>query len=160
MPEVKENVQLLALDEAVEEVFRVMMNVACEPVESSSEPASLTGEIMTAVVGMAGVLSGTFVLRMEEAVALGMAELLTGMEFSEIDGTVNDALGEVCNMLVGAWKGKTPALASACMLSVPTIVSGTSYHIYTHRAPLHLERSFAFQGRRFWVSILGDSALE
>ncbi len=33
---------------------------------------------------------------------------MTGMEFHEIDDTVKDGIGEICNMLAGAWKGKVP----------------------------------------------------
>ncbi len=44
--------------------------------------------------------------------ALKIAAQMTGMEFTEVDDTVKDGIGEICNMLAGAWKGKVPELAA------------------------------------------------
>ena len=46
---------------------------------------------------------------------------MTGMigHFDAMDDTVKDGIGEICNMLAGAWKGKVPELAANCGLSVP-----------------------------------------
>ena len=52
---------------------------------------------------------------------------MTGMEFDEIDDTVKDGIGEICNMLAGAWKGKVPELAANCGLSVPAVITGRDY---------------------------------
>lgn len=146
--------QVAYLDEAVAEVFSMMMNVGCRPVSSSRQTGVAA---VTAVVGLAGSLSGTFVLKMPESVARRLAELLTGAEMKETNSTVKDALGEVCNMLAGGWKSKTPNLAAYCMLSVPMIVSGTDYHVYTQEAPVHLERCFEFEGECFCVAIRCDN---
>jgi len=53
-----------------------------------------------------------------------IAARLTGMEFDEVDDTVKDGIGEICNMLAGAWKGKVPNLAANCDLSVPAVITG------------------------------------
>jgi len=45
---------------------------------------------------------------------VSIAGLMAGMEFDEIDDVVKDAIGELCNMLAGAWKGKVPDLAANC----------------------------------------------
>ena len=67
---------------------------------------------MTAVVGFGGLLSGACIFRSGARAALKMAARMTGMEFEEVDDTVKDAIGEMCNMLAGAWKGKVPELAA------------------------------------------------
>jgi chemotaxis protein CheX len=41
---------------------------------------------------------------------------MTGMTFDEIDDTVKDAIGEICNMVAGVWKGRAPELAARCDL--------------------------------------------
>ena len=63
---------------------------------------------MTAVVGFGGLLSGACVFRSGGSAAMKIAAHMTGMEFEEIDDTVKDGIGEICNMLAGAWKGKVP----------------------------------------------------
>ena len=51
--------------------------------------------------------------------ALQIAALMTGMEFEAVDDTVKDAIGEICNMLAGAWKGKVPELAAIAAFRCP-----------------------------------------
>jgi hypothetical protein len=54
------------------------------------------------------------------------------MEFAEVDDTVKDAIGEICNMLAGAWKGKVPGLsansapATTCACRRPSLSCNTS----------------------------------
>jgi CheY-specific phosphatase CheX len=90
------------LDKATNEVFSTMMGVGCTPVESDGSSA---GETISAVIGLAGALSGSLVLHTVGAAAMRIAERMTGMECAEVDAMVRDAVGEVCNMVAGAWKG-------------------------------------------------------
>ncbi|HTV04981.1 MAG TPA: chemotaxis protein CheX [Acidobacteriaceae bacterium] len=143
-----------AMDEAVDEVFRLMMGVNCEAMEDSpiDEP-----ETISAVIGLAGAMSGTCVLRSGEGTAARMAAALTGIELTSLDDTVKDAVGEICNMVAGAWKGKLPALASGCMLSTPTVVTGTSYQLHTQRPAFRVEHYYSFDGHNFSVTLICES---
>jgi chemotaxis protein CheX len=79
------------------------------------------------------------------------------MAMSELDATVKDAVGEVSNMVAGAWKGKLPALASGCMLSTPTVVTGTNYQLHTQRAEFQIERHYRFESFAFSFAIICES---
>jgi chemotaxis protein CheX len=138
------------LDKATNEVFSTMMGVGCAPVESDGSPA---GETISAVIGLAGALSGSLVLHTVGAAAMRIAERMTGIECAEVDAMVRDAVGEVCNMVAGAWKGLDPALDSGCLLSTPTVVAGTSYELFSQRAPIRIERSYRFEELMFVVTI-------
>ena len=140
------------LDRAVEEVFRTMLGVGCEP----AEPHEDQGGSVSAVIGLAGSLSGSLVLQSGEAVARWMAGCMTGAEPDSVDAMVRDAVGEIANMLAGAWKGFDPELSSDCLLSTPTVVAGTSYQLFSQRAPMRLERSYRAGERRFIVSLFCD----
>ena len=142
------------LDHAVAEVFLLMMGIACEP--AGIAPPAAKGDMVTAVVGLAGALSGACVLRMEQKVALEMAGLLVGSEMPSFDDTVKDALGEVCNMLAGAWKGKLPGISANCMLSVPAVVSGTNYELHMQKPDFRLDRVFRFGESAFSFGIVCD----
>jgi chemotaxis protein CheX len=143
-----------ALDEAVDEVFRLMMGVNCTAMEDCpiDEP-----ETISAVIGLAGAMSGTCVLRSGEQTAACMAAALTGIELTSLDDTVKDAVGEICNMVAGAWKGKLPAFASSCMLSTPTVVTGTNYQLHTQRPEFRIEHYYCFDGRNFSVALICES---
>ena len=115
------------LDASVEEVFRLMLGIECK---RDAGPAAREQESVTAVVGFGGVLSGACVFRSGAGAALKIAAQMTGMEFAGIDDTVKDGIGEICNMLAGAWKGKVPELAANCGLSVPAVITGRDYKLH------------------------------
>ncbi len=146
-------VQRRLLDTAVAEVFELMMGVPCAPLAPSADSQIAGMEAaVTAVVGLAGALSGTCVLRMGEPAVLRLAELMTGAPMSAFDRIVKDALGEACNMLAGAWKGKL-AISPACMLSVPAVISGSNYEFHLPKPAFHLDRTYGFDGHRFTFCI-------
>ncbi len=143
------------LDHAVAEVFQLMMGVECKPAVPQSlamTTAEATGGT-TAIVGLAGSLSGACVLRMVQPVALKLAEFMVGSPMTSFDRTVKDALGEACNMLAGTWKGKQVEFSATCMLSIPAVISGSNYEFHLPRPAFHLDRAYAFDGHRFTFAI-------
>ncbi|MFP5227004.1 MAG: chemotaxis protein CheX [Acidobacteriota bacterium] len=140
------------LDQATAEVFSTMMGAACTP-SPEPGPGMPEHEAISAVIGLAGVLSGSLVLSTEGHTAMRMAERMTGIAPLDVDEMVRDAIGEVCNMVAGAWKGFDPTLASRCLLSTPTVVAGTDYEVFSQKAPIRIEREYAFEERSFTIAI-------
>jgi len=153
----RENLHLVSdpanLDLSVEEVFHMMLGAACVSLE---ERPAQEAETITAVVGFGGLLSGACVFRSGSSAALGIAARLTGMEFVEIDDTVKDAIGEVCNMLAGAWKGRVPDLSANCGLSIPAVITGSNYHIHVQAPEFKLHHVYRFEQSAFEVTIICD----
>ncbi|HTX74831.1 MAG TPA: chemotaxis protein CheX [Terracidiphilus sp.] len=153
----RESVQMVSdpknLDGSVEEVFRLMLGVECE---RHTTPAAMEAESVTAVVGFGGVLSGACVFRSGAGTALKIAARMTGMEFDAIDDTVKDAVGEICNMLAGAWKGKVPELAAHCGLSVPAVITGRDYRLHVQAPEFLIHHFYGFGDQRFEVTIVCD----
>ena len=141
------------LDASVEEVFQLMLGVKCQ---RDSAPYVRPPESVTAVVGFGGALSGACVLSCAGGTALKVAAQMTGMEFGELDDTVKDAVGEVCNMLAGAWKGKVPELAANCGLSVPAVITGRDYNLHVQAPEFQLNHVYRFQDSAFAVTIVCD----
>jgi chemotaxis protein CheX len=143
-----------SMDEAVQEVLSLMMGLSCAGIDGCplDEP-----ETISAVIGLAGAMSGTCVLRSGERAARRMASALTGVEMLSLDDTVKDAIGEICNMFAGAWKGKHPSLASSCMLSTPTVVTGSNYQLHTQRPELRIERHYRFESLTFAFTLVCES---
>jgi chemotaxis protein CheX len=142
------------LDQAVEEVFGLMLGVPVEVVGEELQRGEETA-MMTAMIGLAGAISGTCAMLVRSDGAVHMASCMAGTELNAVDETVLDGLGEITNMLAGAWKAKIPELNGACMLSVPTVVTGTQYEVH-RRAPAFLvERGYRVGEHLFTVRIYG-----
>lgn len=141
------------LDRSVEEVFRLMLGANCV---RDCAPDALDTETVTAVVGFGGALSGACVFRSSAEAAMAIAALMTGTTFAEVDDTVKDGMGEICNMLAGAWKGKVPELASQCGLSVPAVITGRDYRLHVQAPEFRLHHAYRFGEWRFAVTIVCD----
>jgi chemotaxis protein CheX len=141
------------LDASVEEVFGMMLGVVAARVEG---PLPAEPESVTAVVGFGGQLSGACVFRLGAGEAMKVAALMTGMEFAAIDDTVKDGIGEICNMLAGAWKSKVPGLAANCGLSVPAVITGRDYNLHVQAPEFQLNHIYDSNGVKFSVTIVCD----
>jgi chemotaxis protein CheX len=153
----RESVQLVSdprnLDASVEEVFQMMLGVVCR---RDTGTVLQDPESVTAVVGFGGLLSGACVFRSGSMAAIKIAALMTGMEFDEVDDTVKDAIGEIGNMLAGAWKSKVPNLAANCGLSVPAVITGRDYHLHVQSPEFQLHHRYRFGDSSFDVTIVCD----
>jgi chemotaxis protein CheX len=142
------------LDASVEEVFQLMLGVNCQRFEGPVE--IVEPESVTAVVGFGGLLSGACVFRSGASAAIKIAAHMTGMEFDEVDDTVKDGIGEICNMLAGAWKGKVPDLSANTGLSVPAVITGRDYNLHVQAPEFKLHHTFHFDDASFEVTIICD----
>jgi chemotaxis protein CheX len=142
------------LNQAVEEVFGLMLGVPVRVADAVFLPQP-EPETLTAMIGLAGVVSGTCAVLVNSAAAIHMATCMAGMELTVVDETVLDGLGEISNMLAGAWKAKIPELDVACMLSVPTVVSGSQYVVHRKAPAFFVESSYHLDEHFFTVRIYG-----
>lgn len=154
----KESLHLVSdpgnLDASVQQLFQMMLGVECQ---RDPEPIQIAGEAVTAVVGLGGRMSGACIVRASYPASIKMATLMIGMDFEEVDDTVNDAIGEICNVIAGAWKGKIPELASGCGLSIPTVVTGQDYQLRVHSLKFRLDHTYRFDDVEFEVSLVCHS---
>jgi CheY-specific phosphatase CheX len=114
------------LCQAAQEVFEMMIGIGLRRCAASQTPEA--GEF-AAVIGLAGPLSGVFAIRCDAQTAIGIARGMLGVDEVAAKGEVRDALGEVCNMVIGDFKGKTGRVGEASVLSVPTVIHGHDYRV-------------------------------
>jgi chemotaxis protein CheX len=129
------------LEEAAREVFELMLS------SSLTRSANVKQEVpgVTAMVGLAGQLCGLLSIRCGRKTAALMASKMLAMEMSESDDEVFDAFGEVGNMVAGNFKNKVPGLGDSCMLSVPTVVTGTDYSLHSNTVLPAIELHLLFE---------------
>lgn len=109
-------------------VFETMLNVT--PVrtglalKSSREPA----HAISAVIGVTGKIAGTIVLSMSSTASFGVLDRMVGIEATEINADVCDAIGELTNMIAGAAKAQMEKLELS--ISIPNIISGPNHNVH------------------------------
>ncbi len=112
------------LTETVIEVFSIMVGVN---VTLSSDDSRFITQV-TGIIGIAGAIRASFILQCSTASAIKLASQMLGISPDALDAqkAAYDALGEIGNIVAGYFKAKI-GLGDACMLSVPTIITGQDY---------------------------------
>ena len=79
------------------------------------------------MIGLAGTYTGILSIHCPQALAKTITSNMLGMEVDEIGEDVNDALGEIANMLGGHVKQVFSKGGLDINLSLPTVISGEEY---------------------------------
>ncbi len=140
---------LPVLELATREVFETML--ACQlttPANASTDALNVT-----AMVGLAGMLCGMVTVRCPEKAAALVASKMLGMDVDQVGPEIADALGEVCNMVAGNFKNKIAGLAEGCMLSPPTVITGSDYSLHSMAESPGLEINLLFENMPLAISL-------
>ena len=138
------------LELAAREVFSLMLGVE---LGSVPEPVSEEGLTITSMVGLAGTLCGLLSFRCSSRSAALMASKMLGIEVASNRDEMQDAAGEVCNMVAGNFKNKIAGLGDGCQLSVPTVITGEDYSLRTLSNDCTIDSKFLFEGSPVIFSI-------
>jgi chemotaxis protein CheX len=82
-----------------------------------------------------------------------MTSKMLGVDLDKVGPDVSDALGEVCNMVAGNFKNKIAGLAEGCLLSPPTVVTGSDYSLHSLAESPGLEISLLFERMPLVISL-------
>lgn len=109
------------------EIFETMVMVEVTPGEALAEHVSRFQFSLSAMVGFAGFKQGNLAIHLPEAVAKGLTGDFLGVEVDEINEDVQDAMGELANMLAGSLKPFISENGEKVDLSLPSVVYGEEY---------------------------------
>jgi chemotaxis protein CheX len=113
------------LMDAVAEVFSTMFNLQPEPADPPrvADPGQM---LVAGSVGFIGDVSGVVHLHVSASFARTLACRMLGMAEAEMEGDemVNDVIGELSNMVVGAVKSHLCDNGMPCVLTIPSVVRG------------------------------------
>jgi chemotaxis protein CheX len=115
------------LEMATREVFELMLSCDLTPAPSIDESSM----DVTSMIGLAGELCGVITVRCHQKTAALMASKMLGLPLEKVGPDFADAVGEVCNMVAGNFKNKITGLSDGCMLSPPSVITGSNYSLYS-----------------------------
>ncbi|WP_028585467.1 chemotaxis protein CheX [Desulfogranum mediterraneum] len=115
------------LTESTLEIFTGMVMMEIEPLEETAAALGVLHNSITGMVGLAGTHKGLLAVHLPEAVALAVTGSFLGMEVAEINEDVQDAIGEIANMLGGDLKMILSDKGKDIQLSLPSTISGETY---------------------------------
>lgn len=116
-----------AIIDGTKEVFSTMLMVELEagnPIEGNGGDISAN---ITSMIGLGKDIRGVLAVHCPAAVATDITGSFLGMEVTEIDEDVKDAIGEVANMVAGNLKISFSEHGKDIELAIPTTVIGDSF---------------------------------
>jgi chemotaxis protein CheX len=114
---------------AVASVFRTMLNLPVEEETESASPAEGEAQIAGSV-GFIGVVSGVVFIYSTVTFARNVTSRMLGAEHAVTgEEMVNDAFGEITNMIVGHIKSRLADRGMTCVLTIPSILRGTNFTV-------------------------------
>lgn len=160
-----------AIDEmvadAVKKVFSTMLQIDVEHektlvigddgIDESEQPLPVNCPMVAGSVGFIGSVNGVIYLFFEETIALELTGSFLGMTAEEVEQedheTINDALGEMTNMIVGTFKNRLCDHGLNCRLTVPSILRGNTFCIETTSSVVQRFYHFSYGGCRFGAEL-------
>lgn len=88
-----------AFIDATHNVFKLMLNIS----EVSAQPAEVFNceDEVDIAIGIVGDLNGEVVYRFPVETSLKMVNIMSGMQFEEVDAFVTSAISEIANIISG-----------------------------------------------------------
>jgi chemotaxis protein CheX len=138
------------IDSVVSRVFQVMLLRSCSVAEASTADAP----DISATVRLSGGVEAQCIVEFPFIAAEKLTDAFLGSEEDNCwdDAMIEDAVGELCNMVAGGWKSRLGALDSACRLSTPIVSRTTTRWPDTRDATMR--RTYTFDGSVFHVRLV------
>ncbi|NTV15337.1 MAG: chemotaxis protein CheX [Desulfobulbaceae bacterium] len=132
------------------DVFSSMLGMAANPLEPIAAGMTHTDSI-SGIIGLAGSVKGMLAVHAPEKVALAITGGFLGMPVEEINEDVQDAIGELANMLAGGVKLTLAENSSEIKLSVPSVIYGDTYNVSAPSKGLAFVIPFTIDAGHFYV---------
>lgn len=139
--------------DSTREVFSTMVMMDPSDDLPLSEPINRFKCSITGMVGFAGTYSGVISIHCPVSLALKVTSSMLGMECDEANDDLNDAIGEIANMLGGSVKLVLSKGGLDVKLSIPTVISGEDYTVNSLSDIDCVIIPFALDGEKFLVGL-------
>ena len=143
-----------AMAAGMQDVFATMVMLDIEtgqplPASVRSVPANLTS-----MLGLGGAVRGTLAIHCPAVVAKNITSAFLGMEVEELNSDVQDAIGELVNMVAGHLKIAFADAGLAIELAIPTTVVGDAFRLSGTAGATRLLLPFSLVAGEFWAELL------
>lgn len=117
------------------------------------DPVTNFSDCISSLVGLAGTYNSLVSLHMPSSLAFTATSCMLGAEVTEAGDDVNDAMGEIANMIAGSFKHHLSRSGLDIHLSTPSVIYGKEYVIRLGSNPEQIAVRFATDDEWFMVAV-------
>ncbi len=139
--------------EATSEIFTTMVMMEVEVEESSQLEGNILKDSITGLIGLAGNYKGVVAIHLPQAIACEITSQFLGVEVDGINDDVEDAVGEIANMLGGNIKSFLSESGKDIDLSLPSTISGSEYEFQVNNDVEKIVTPFSTSNGIFFVEL-------
>ncbi len=144
--------------ESTEEIFSSMIMLDVVLDDGVTELPPLMEDNVTGTIGLAGTRKAVLAIHFSSVTALNVTASFLGMEVNDVADDVDDAIGEIANMLGGSIKGVLTEKGRDIELSLPSIIRGSSYTLNIKGSSERLFFAFVCDAGPFYVEFLLENS--
>jgi chemotaxis protein CheX len=139
---------------AISGVFGTMLKIPVQ-MEPPGAPIRNGEPHIAGSVGFIGALSGVVYVYSTQSFAQKITRGLLGYKDTEVgEEMVNDAMGEITNMIVGNIKSCLTDRGMSCVLTIPSVVRGSHFTIGPIRSTQRRVCSYECDGDQIVVDVI------
>lgn len=139
--------------ESAKEIFSSMIMMEIQVSDEASGEHQALQDSISGIIGLAGMRKGVLAIHLPKEVALAITGSFLGMEVTEIDADVEDAVGELANMLGGNVKTILSERGRDIELSMPSTISGRHYDFQSNKEAERISIPFFCDFGKFSVEL-------
>jgi chemotaxis protein CheX len=139
--------------ESAKEIFSSMLMMDISAMEELKTEALPHVDSISGVIGLAGTHKGVLAIHLPQRVAMAITSSFLGMDVDEMNSDVEDAVGELANMLGGNVKSILSEKGRDINLSMPTTISGRHYDYQSNKDAERIFISFLCDTGQFTVEL-------
>ena len=143
-------------DKIIESTIEIFTGMVMMEVTVAGGPMAELGPLkqsITGMVGLAGTHKGVLAVHFPKQIALDVTSNFLGMDVDEINEDVQDAIGEIANMLGGNLKTILSDKGRDIQLSLPSTISGDEYHFSSQADAEQIILPFQAPSGLFYVEV-------
>lgn len=139
--------------ESTKEIFTSMIMMDIEVAGDINADSPTLEDSISGVIGLAGRHKGVLAVHLPFAVARAITGSFLGMDVEEINEDVEDAIGEVANMLGGSVKAILTEKGRDIELSLPSTIIGRNYDFQSSKDAQISVIPFQCESGMFYVEV-------
>lgn len=139
--------------DSTQEIFSTMVMMEISVGDEQVESRRILSDSISGIIGLAGTHKGVLAIHLPKIVAMAITSSFLGMEVEEIGPDVEDAVGELANMLGGNIKTILSQNGRDIELSMPTTISGKEYDFQPTKDAEQVVIPFLTEAGRFIVEL-------
>lgn len=146
------------LHELAESIWASMLGMEISPCELPEPWLAAAGEMVIGCIQITGDWQGALTLHCTGPLARAATSAMFDMEPEEVDDSlIQDAIGELTNMLGGNLKGLLPGTSR---LSMPSVAEGSGCRISVSRSVVLKQAAFQCEGGAMLIVVHGPEVSE